>query len=58
MTWLNDVLQNDPDPNETREWLESLKAVLDHDGAERAHVLLERMVELGFCERFEHERSR
>src|SRR5690606_6608228 len=28
------------------EWVESLKAVLDNDGAERAHQLLERMVEL------------
>jgi pyruvate dehydrogenase E1 component len=46
MTWLNDLLENDRDPNETREWIESLKAVLDHDGPERAHELLERMVEL------------
>ena len=46
MSWMNDVLNNDHDPKETREWLESLKAVLDHDGAERAHHLLERMVEL------------
>ncbi len=46
MSWLNDVLDNDRDPTETKEWLESLKAVLDHDGAERAHELLERMVEL------------
>ncbi|KAA2285087.1 pyruvate dehydrogenase (acetyl-transferring), homodimeric type [Arenimonas fontis] len=46
MNWLNDVLENDPDPTETREWVESLKAVLDHDGPERAHQLLERMVEL------------
>jgi pyruvate dehydrogenase E1 component len=46
MSWINDVLANDHDPKETKEWLESLKAVLDHDGAERAHHLLERMVEL------------
>jgi pyruvate dehydrogenase E1 component len=46
MSWMNDVLNNDHDPRETQEWLESLKAVLDHDGAERAHQLLERMVEL------------
>jgi pyruvate dehydrogenase E1 component len=46
MSWINEVLDNDHDPKETREWLESLKAVLDHDGAERAHQLLERMVEL------------
>ena len=46
MSWINEVLSNDHDPKETKEWLESLKAVLDHDGAERAHHLLERMVEL------------
>ena len=46
MSWINEVLDNDHDPRETREWLESLKAVLDHDGAGRAHQLLERMVEL------------
>ncbi|MEO6103180.1 MAG: pyruvate dehydrogenase (acetyl-transferring), homodimeric type, partial [Pseudoxanthomonas sp.] len=45
-TWLNDILDNDRDPTETKEWLESLKAVLDHDGPDRAHELLERMVEL------------
>src|SRR5918993_3306201 len=46
MNWLNDVLQDDLDPTETREWMESLKAVLDVDGPERAHQLLVRMVEL------------
>jgi len=46
MNWLNDLLQNDPDPTESREWVESLKAVIDHDGPERAHQLLEGMVEL------------
>ena len=46
MNWLTDVLENDLDPTETREWMESLKAVLDTDGPERAHHLLERMVEL------------
>ena len=46
MNWLNEMLQNDPDPQESREWIESLKAVIDHDGAGRAHQLLEGMVEL------------
>ncbi|WP_058833567.1 pyruvate dehydrogenase (acetyl-transferring), homodimeric type [Luteimonas abyssi] len=46
MNWLNDLLENDPDPTETREWVESLKAVIDADGPERAHGLLENMVEL------------
>ncbi len=44
--WLSDLLQNDPDPSESREWIESIKAVIDHDGPERAHQLLEGMVEL------------
>ena len=46
MNWLNEMLQNDPDPQESREWIESLKAVIDHGGAARAHQLLEGMVEL------------
>jgi pyruvate dehydrogenase E1 component len=33
--------QDDLDPQETREWLEALDAVLHHDGAERARFLLE-----------------
>jgi pyruvate dehydrogenase E1 component len=46
MNWWQDILADDIDPIETREWLESLKAVIDADGPERAHQLLERMVEL------------
>jgi pyruvate dehydrogenase E1 component len=46
MNWLTDLLQDDPDPTETQEWIESIKAVIDHDGAERAHQLLEGMVAL------------
>ncbi len=46
MNWLERMLQNDPDPTETQEWIESIKAVIDADGPERAHQLLERMVEL------------
>ncbi|MDD5577989.1 MAG: pyruvate dehydrogenase (acetyl-transferring), homodimeric type [Methylobacter sp.] len=36
--------QNDIDPEETREWIESLQAVLENDGSERAHFLIEQMV--------------
>ena len=46
MNWLNEVLNNDPNPVETTEWIEWLKAVIDVAGAERAHQLLEGMVEL------------
>ncbi|TWI05956.1 pyruvate dehydrogenase E1 component [Luteimonas cucumeris] len=46
MNWLDQILQNDPDPAETQEWIESIKAVIDAQGPERAHQLLEDMVEL------------
>jgi pyruvate dehydrogenase E1 component len=35
----------DRDPQETREWLEALQAVLDREGPERAHFLLEALQE-------------
>ncbi len=35
----------DADPIETSEWLESMQAVIDHEGLERAHYLLEMMVD-------------
>jgi pyruvate dehydrogenase E1 component len=35
----------DLDPRETREWLEALAAVLDQQGPERAHYLLEALQE-------------
>jgi pyruvate dehydrogenase E1 component len=39
----NDPL--DADPLETREWLDALEAVIDREGPERAHYLLEQMIE-------------
>jgi len=36
---------NDPDALETKEWLEALEAVLEREGPERAHYLLEKLVE-------------
>ncbi|MDV6343233.1 pyruvate dehydrogenase (acetyl-transferring), homodimeric type [Nitrosomonas sp. Is37] len=35
----------DIDPQETQEWLEALESVLVNEGAERAHYLLEKLVE-------------
>ncbi len=35
----------DIDPQETREWLDALDAVLEHEGIERAHYLLERLID-------------
>ncbi|MCO5105509.1 MAG: pyruvate dehydrogenase (acetyl-transferring), homodimeric type [Burkholderiaceae bacterium] len=36
---------SDPDVVETREWLDALETVIDREGPERAHFLLERMIE-------------
>src|SRR5688572_6039246 len=40
--------ENDPsdqDPVETREWLDALETVLQREGPERAHFLVERMLD-------------
>jgi len=37
-------LPPDPDPEETEEWLAALEAVLEREGPERAHYLLDRLV--------------
>ncbi|WP_428102696.1 pyruvate dehydrogenase (acetyl-transferring), homodimeric type [Candidatus Rariloculus sp.] len=39
------VPADDPDAEETQEWLESIDSVLRVHGAERAHYLLERMID-------------
>ncbi|GJL83046.1 MAG: pyruvate dehydrogenase E1 component [marine bacterium B5-7] len=36
---------NDVDPLETREWSEALEAVLEREGPERAHFLIEHLIE-------------
>jgi len=35
----------DVDPQETQEWLDALEAVLENEGVERAHFLLERLID-------------
>src|SRR3989344_4776716 len=35
----------DTDQQETREWMDALSAVIDKEGAERAHYLLEQLLE-------------
>ncbi|UGQ45338.1 pyruvate dehydrogenase (acetyl-transferring), homodimeric type [Massilia endophytica] len=37
---------NDPDSLETKEWLDALEAVIENEGPERAHYLMERLVDL------------
>ncbi|MBT8132907.1 MAG: pyruvate dehydrogenase (acetyl-transferring), homodimeric type, partial [Gammaproteobacteria bacterium] len=40
MTELHDI-----DPLETQEWLDALKAVIENEGVERAHFLLEQLID-------------
>jgi pyruvate dehydrogenase E1 component len=40
-----DKSASDLDPAETREWLESIDSVIRQEGAERAHYLIERVIE-------------
>ncbi|MCS6811818.1 MAG: pyruvate dehydrogenase (acetyl-transferring), homodimeric type [Tepidimonas sp.] len=39
------LIAPDADPQETREWLEALDAVIEREGPERAHFLLEQLLE-------------
>ena len=39
-----DIVHEDSDPQETREWLEALDAVFEREGVERAHFLIGRLV--------------
>ena len=39
------VEENDLDPQETQEWIESLESVLEREGPERAHYLLEKLID-------------
>jgi pyruvate dehydrogenase E1 component len=36
---------NDPDALETQEWLDALEALIEHEGPERAHFLLEKLID-------------
>ncbi len=39
------VDENDLDPEETQEWIESMESVLEREGPERAHYLLEKLID-------------
>ena len=41
------IASSDADPQETREWLDALEAVIAQEGPERAHFLLEQLIALG-----------
>ena len=44
------VNNNDIDPIETQEWLDSLSAVVKNDGSERAHYLIKQLIEQAYKE--------
>ncbi|MCX7897437.1 MAG: pyruvate dehydrogenase (acetyl-transferring), homodimeric type [Rhodocyclaceae bacterium] len=48
-TMSSSAFSADPDPQETREWLDALEAVIETEGPERAHYLVERQIHL--CQR-------
>src|SRR5829696_8200481 len=39
------LLQSDPDARETQEWLDALGAVISQEGPDRAHYLIERLID-------------
>jgi pyruvate dehydrogenase E1 component len=41
----NEPAANDPDSLETHEWLQALEAVIEREGPERAHFLIEKLTE-------------
>ncbi|MCH8057664.1 MAG: hypothetical protein IIB78_07340, partial [Proteobacteria bacterium] len=45
MTQTADQVQDDIDPLETQEWIDSLRAVIEREGPGRAHFLLEKLVD-------------
>jgi len=47
---------DDSDPIETQEWLDALTAVIEREGPERAHQLLEKLIDSA-RERFRPSRS-
>jgi pyruvate dehydrogenase E1 component len=38
-------MQPDVDPQETREWLDAIDGVIDHEGPDRAHFLIEQLID-------------
>ncbi len=40
----NKNFENDIDPQETQEWIDSIKSVLENDGIERAHYILQKIL--------------
>ena len=38
-------IKPDLDPQETREWLDAIDGVLEHEGPDRAHFLIEQVID-------------
>ena len=43
----NNTVQPDPDAQETQEWLDALSGVIANEGPQRAHFLIEKLIEEG-----------
>ena len=41
----NNNLYNDTDPQETQEWIDSIRSILDSGGTERTHFILEKLLQ-------------
>ena len=41
----NNAVRRDDDPQETREWLESIESVLSTEGRPRAHYLIDQLLD-------------
>ena len=41
----NNIKYKDTDPVETREWIESIRSILESSGVDRTHFLLEKLLE-------------
>ena len=40
-----DHKHQDSDPQETQEWIESLRSILETSGTERTHFILEKLID-------------
>ena len=43
------INKTDTDPQETQEWLDSLESIIENDGTERAHFLIEKLIAYQLC---------
>ena len=45
---MNSINDNDLDPQETKEWIEAMEAVIERDGHERAQYILRQLADQSF----------